>query len=415
MPEILTESFCERCGTRYTFESSAPRSSRLRGVRVVTRGLKHFVMSDDTSLDEAMAAARSDVERDATSHQLEAFHKTFNFCMSCRQYTCGNCWNEAEGRCLTCAPNLGREILPAPFPMPIDVAPTGANGHLHEDEVAAAEELPLEEIDVAARLGSLAGEAEPEPAEAEPVVPEPEPIAGEDEVEPEPEPIAAEAEVEPEPEPIAAEAEVEPEPEPIAAEAEVEPEPEPIAAEPDALDDRVAAAKSRTSDFLGRFRPGQSLDDVLAEFERSQAAQDSHAAEDQEPAAAAAQQDAIEQPTWRITPEEAAVAPAPPPASQPAEPTPPPTPAWPSIPQWPTAPPAPTSGTILGRPVAATGGIEALWAASSRDVLGGPVPSGPGAAQVAPQLAVQPCVSCGLSLSATARFCRRCGTAQQAG
>ena len=31
MPEILTESFCERCGTRYTFESVAPRKTRRLG------------------------------------------------------------------------------------------------------------------------------------------------------------------------------------------------------------------------------------------------------------------------------------------------------------------------------------------------------------------------------------------------
>ena len=36
--------------------------------------------------------------------------------MSCRQYTCPNCWNEAEARCLSCAPHLGHEIMPAPFP-----------------------------------------------------------------------------------------------------------------------------------------------------------------------------------------------------------------------------------------------------------------------------------------------------------
>jgi hypothetical protein len=84
--------------------------------RTLSQGLKNFVMSDDTSLDEALAAARSDAEREAVSQQLDAFHKTFNFCMTCRQYTCGNCWNEAEGRCLTCAPHLGHEILPAPFP-----------------------------------------------------------------------------------------------------------------------------------------------------------------------------------------------------------------------------------------------------------------------------------------------------------
>ena len=96
MTEILTESFCERCGTRYTFESSAPRQKRLRGIKTLGRGLKNFVMSDDSSLDEALAAARSDSERESTSMQLDAFHRTFNFCMSCRQYTCANCWNGPE-------------------------------------------------------------------------------------------------------------------------------------------------------------------------------------------------------------------------------------------------------------------------------------------------------------------------------
>ena len=50
MTEILTESFCERCGTRYTFESARPRV-RLKGVKVLSRGLKNFVLSDDTSMD----------------------------------------------------------------------------------------------------------------------------------------------------------------------------------------------------------------------------------------------------------------------------------------------------------------------------------------------------------------------------
>jgi len=116
MPEVLTESFCERCGTRYTFESAVPRVARLKGLRVVSRGLKNFVMSDDTSMDEAFAAARNETDREVTSQQLDAFHKTFNFCMSCRQYTCSNCWNTAEGRCLSCAPLVGDEMLASPFP-----------------------------------------------------------------------------------------------------------------------------------------------------------------------------------------------------------------------------------------------------------------------------------------------------------
>jgi hypothetical protein len=88
MPEILTESFCERCGTRYTFESAAPRTAKLKGVKVLSRGLKNFVMSNDASMDEAMAAARLETDGEAIALQLDAFHKTFNFCMSCRQYTC---------------------------------------------------------------------------------------------------------------------------------------------------------------------------------------------------------------------------------------------------------------------------------------------------------------------------------------
>ena len=114
MAEILTESFCERCGTRYTFESAAPKA-KLKGLKVMSRGFRNFVLSDDTSMDEAMAAARNETDREQTSQQLDAFHKTFNFCMSCRQYTCGNCWNEAEGRCLSCAPELGQEVMPSPF------------------------------------------------------------------------------------------------------------------------------------------------------------------------------------------------------------------------------------------------------------------------------------------------------------
>jgi ribosomal protein L40E len=37
----------------------------------------------------------------------EAFHRTFNFCMTCRQYACDKCWNPQQGACLTCAPEAG--------------------------------------------------------------------------------------------------------------------------------------------------------------------------------------------------------------------------------------------------------------------------------------------------------------------
>jgi hypothetical protein len=186
MPEILTESFCERCGTRYTFESAAPRKTRRIGqIKTLSKGMKNWVMSDDTSLDEAMAAARNDDDRELTSHQLDAFHATFNFCMTCRQYTCGNCWNAAEGRCLTCAPHLGHEILPAPFadqpalePVRLEAeawpevdlsggVAAGGNGQdngvhpVEPDAWASTGATDVEEIldfDPAARLAFLSGE-----------------------------------------------------------------------------------------------------------------------------------------------------------------------------------------------------------------------------------------------------------------
>jgi hypothetical protein len=104
MTEILTESFCERCGTRYTFEAVEAKRGPLGKIGTLGRGLRHFVSDPDTSLDEAFAVARSEQDQRSTTHALEAFHQTFNFCLNCRQYTCGDCWNAVEGRCLTCSP-----------------------------------------------------------------------------------------------------------------------------------------------------------------------------------------------------------------------------------------------------------------------------------------------------------------------
>ena len=181
MTEILTESFCERCGTRYTFESAVPSQRRLTGLKVLGRGLKNFVMSDDASLDEAMSAARSDVDRDATNHQLDAFHRTFSFCMSCRQYTCANCWNETEARCLSCEP-LAIDFASTEALPDIDIDPArllrvmgGANGadpaHEHVEPVAPAEhehehEHPQAEAPSFAMSEQLAGQTEA-PAEHE--------------------------------------------------------------------------------------------------------------------------------------------------------------------------------------------------------------------------------------------------------
>jgi hypothetical protein len=142
MTEILTESFCERCGTRYTFDTARPRK-RLKSMKVLSRGLKNFVLTDGTSMDEAMAVARSDSDRDQTTLQLDAFHKTFNFCMSCRQYTCPNCWNETDARCLTCAPAVGGEIAPVLFPLPAPIGLIGIDPADDASDGAAAAFGPI--------------------------------------------------------------------------------------------------------------------------------------------------------------------------------------------------------------------------------------------------------------------------------
>jgi len=341
MTEILTESFCERCGTRYTFESSAPRQRRLSGLKVLGRGLKNFVMSDDASLDEAIAGARSDADREATGHQLDAFHKTFSFCMSCRQYTCANCWNEVEARCLSCSPF----------------------------EVAEAVLVPEADIDPERLLRSIGELAVDAPAL-------------------------------------------------------------------DAVDATLVEPEAAVAEIpvVGGMEPGQSLDDAIAAFEAGLAVEPVAAVAEPEvepepqlelepdvdlepetPAPAGV--DVVEQPAWPATPAkgpEPITAPPP----RPAAPTPPAgPPQWPSGPRWPTGisaghvqppPQVPPPPLQAGDPLAALMAREttdAMWAASNREILR-PV------AAVQPTPAIQSCGTCGISLSANARFCRRCGTAQ---
>ena len=497
MTEILTESFCERCGTRYTFESTAPRQKRLGGLKVIGRGLKNFVLSDDSSLDEAFAAARSDAEHDATAHQLDAFHATFNFCMSCRQYTCANCWNEAEARCLSCAPLtsletltvLETEIDPERLLRFLGTATRGAPAASEEpvaaDHVHAAELIgdEVHEAELIAEATAAARQAELDreagvAAAAAALVAEAAASARQAELDREAEAAAAAAGVVAEAAPSAmAEPEAAPKPD-MAAEAQ------PVAG---AQAGEELTAEDADQTGIGEFEPGLNIDDAIAAYEASvatealatdafaaagepaavaealgepeveppavaAAAVESPAAPEMEPVAAqvaeeaaeeaAAPQlkpvaepepepepvaakvpvpeaqptpaspgvDVIDQPVW---PAAAAQAPAPEwPAEAPAAPTGPP--SWPTGPRWPTALPAlpalpaPPPATPGNDPLAALmarTSTEAMWAASSRDVLQ-PIAA---AATVA---AVQPCTNCGISLSATARFCRRCGTPQ---
>jgi hypothetical protein len=104
-----TDSYCERCGSRYAFGPNAPKNLSLKGALVLAKGLKNFVLTDGQSMNDSIALARHEDEHDGTTRMTEEFHRTFNFCMTCRQYACSKCWNARQGACLTCAPEPGFE------------------------------------------------------------------------------------------------------------------------------------------------------------------------------------------------------------------------------------------------------------------------------------------------------------------
>ena len=437
MVETLTESFCERCGTRYEFKAPT-RLNPLRKTRGLFGGLKNYLTSQD-DFGDAMGDAMRSEEEQLASAQLEAFHESFNFCINCRQYTCVNCWNDDAGRCRSCVPIPGTddlaERLAASFagngasaiaePMladdeiqrrlgggeaawpTTDLPSEPVHGHPADlawpgvDVVASRSEAQPEPEPVAAEL-----EVEPEPVAAEEPINEPEPIVAE---EPEPEPIVAE-----EPEPIVAEeaveepraslrvvawepdapyetfepaadwelevaAEMEPEPvvaeepEPVAAEVEpeTEPEPEPVVAEEPEVEPEPAMHIAPISETILRF-PGR---DSRAEPQQPPERQ---AAEDDSPEVAArrAQLDLL----GLGDPGEGPVEP-----SRPAV--------------LPYRSRGAAGGDLAAR--ARRAGGSSFWEASAREVAG-----------AAASIGVQNCGECGLSLSANARFCRRCGTRQ---
>ncbi len=256
MTEILTESFCERCGTRYTFESSVPRKSRVGRVKVFSKGIRNFVMTDDSSFSEAMAEARSAEEQLTTSHQLDAFHQTFNFCLDCRQYTCGSCWNTHEGRCLTCAPD------PTLEPAAEAAAVAGATS---VEETIPADAWPETDVPVD-RLARVVGDTVP-----------PDGIAS----------AAAGDAVETEPEAV----EVHQDAEAIARAAAL------VAASNVAADEPERAQGAPVKGLV----PGQSLDEAIAAWEAQQLADD--AAAEPQPELAAAERELEPEPVAAAEPE----------------------------------------------------------------------------------------------------------------
>lgn len=503
MAEALTESFCERCGTRYEF-TAPTRLNPLRKTRGLVTGLKNYIMSQDALSDSVGDAMRSEEEELAAAH-LEAFHAAFNFCIDCRQYTCTNCWNDAAGRCRSCAPVAGTDDLLERFEASFaaghqPVAEAAPIAELGSDDIGrrlGIDTWPTSDLPVAETNGTLppepawpearpVQEAEPwTPADAatepisepvgaaaspefaaepiEPVAPwsppviEPEPVAAEA---PEPAPVEAEpiaAEVDDAHAPIAAEAAA-PEaapphltvlgwdddhafellPEPVAAEAaspaEPEPAPEPVAAWEPPLS--VDPAPEPAPEPVAAWEPPLAVEPAP---EPVSAAPDLPSPAEPEPIAAHADLPEPVAAAEAAPPEAPIEPPVPrtlrpigdtilhlPQAEQPAPPA--ETPMLPQAAEDPTAAARRAQLDLLGLDDPGQGSVQAarpnvipyrssgaaaspvhsraqspsaFWDASAREVAG-----------AMSAIGVQSCGQCGLSLSASARFCRRCGTRQ---
>jgi hypothetical protein len=159
MPETLTESFCERCGTRYEFQAPT-RLNPLRKTRGLVSGFKNYLLSQDALSDSIGDAMRVE-EQDLASAQLEAFHAAFNFCINCRQYACNNCWNEDAGRCRTCVPIPGTDDLVERM----EAAFRTERGRA--ETVAPASELEMDASAIQRRLGAEAWPTSDLPADGD--------------------------------------------------------------------------------------------------------------------------------------------------------------------------------------------------------------------------------------------------------
>jgi hypothetical protein len=431
--EALTESFCERCGTRYEFAAPTELNT-MRKTRGLISGLKNYIMSQD-ALGDAVGDAMRSEEEALASHQLEAFHESFNFCINCRQYTCLNCWNDDAGRCRTCVPVAGTDDLLERFE---------ASFHAQHPEIAAAAtHAEMEQADLNRRLGleswpsadldhAPTNGAEPDWPQAEMPPSAPEPMVAE--VEPEPEPTMADAAIAAaatdavseeypplrvvaweedaaialEPEPIVA-AEVVPdeEPEPIVAEAVVaaaivadgedepepgmpdaitaatmaamlaaethEPEPEPVTAEVEPEPEQSAPEPIRPISETIIPMP-QQLPPQVPDADRAAAV-----ADDASVAARKAQLDLL----GIGDPGEGAVA------------------DRSNVLPYRSSGASVSAREMTMRTASGLPAPGAFWEASAKEVAG-----------AMSHVGVQACGECGLSLSASARFCRRCGTPQ---
>ncbi len=419
MPDALTESYCERCGTRYEF-AAPTKMTPMRRTRSLISGFKNYVLSQDSLSDSLTDAVRSQEEQLA-SRQLDAFHSSFNFCIDCRQYTCTNCWNDSVGRCQSCQPLPVTQPLAERFAATLGEVEADYSMQFPVNGNTAWPELDLSEPPPARAPEPAWPQSEPMVAETElepePVwVPEPEPMVAETEPEPEPvwvpepEPMVAETELEPEPvwvpEPVLVEAEAEAEPEPVLVEAEAEPEPEPepvwvpqpvlleAEAEPEPVlveaeaEPEPAPAPAPEPVALPEpeqipYRPLRPISDTFLHYPqaggRDEGIAAAASAERETLAARQAQLDLLglgDTGQGPVGPAERVVLP------------------------YRSSGAAPRAAELQAAAAASAAG-GAFWDASAREVAG-----------AISQIGVRSCGHCELSLSASARFCRRCGTPQ---
>jgi len=315
--EILTESFCERCGTRYEFGTPEPLSTGQK-TRGLVSGLRAFIMSQDSLSDSIGDAMRAE-EETLAAVQIDAFQQAFNFCLDCRRYTCVNCWNDDAGRCRSCMPLVGVDDI-AGFEQRVAGPPVPAAAAESAALLRSADTLTWPEADSIAPAAGAATDGD--------LV--------------EVEPAAAQAAEEVIPEPVAAEV----------------PEPEvPVAPPP------PVTTPTPRRDLRDTFLRGPILPPPVA------------ASKEEVPESLAARRSQLDS-LGIDDPGEGTV----------------------SVGQR-TALPYRSSGA--GSAAGGSAALAAVWDASTRALMEG-----------AQRASLRPCGSCGLTVSSTARFCRRCGTPQ---
>ena len=96
MTDNVIQSFCERCGARFTQPAPAERPAPPAGM--LGRFRRRTPDSDGTPADDSALPVS------------DAFKDTFHFCLGCRRYNCPDCWNQQAGHCLSCRPLDGPAV-----------------------------------------------------------------------------------------------------------------------------------------------------------------------------------------------------------------------------------------------------------------------------------------------------------------